>query len=291
MSALRFAVIGDPIGHSKSPRMHAAGFAALGMPHRYEARRVEAKDLPAAMEQLRRGLFDGYNVTIPHKQSVLALVDEVDEGAAMVGAANTITRNSRGRLKAYNTDVAAVTEELRNLAPEASFASGVAIILGSGGAARSAVVALARDLSTERIEIRGRAFENDPGAGQRLSADLGERLGKFGLRAEIVCRPLSTSDSDTRATCIIQATSAGMHGADDGRKIAAAVAWNDVPVSAVAFDVVYNPPQTPFLTAAEEAGIRASNGLGMLARQGALAFELWLGRSAPYNAMLSALID
>ncbi len=271
--------------------MHAAGFAALGMPHQYEARRVEAKELPAAIEQLRRGLFDGYNVTIPHKQAVLALVDEVDEGAAMVGAANTITRSSRGRLKAYNTDVAAVAEELRNLAPEASFAGGVAIILGSGGAARSAVVALARDLSAQRIEIRARAFEDDALAGERLTADLGERLGKFGLHTEIVCRPLAPGADDARATCIIQATSAGMQGADDGQKIAAAVAWNDVPVSAVAFDVVYNPPRTPFLTAAEEAGIRASNGLGMLARQGALAFELWLGRSAPYNAMLSALID
>ncbi len=291
MSALRFAVLGDPIAHSKSPRMHAAGFAALGMPHQYEARRVEAKDLPAAMEQLRRGLFDGYNVTIPHKQAVLALVDEVDEGAAMVGAANTITRNAKGRLKAYNTDVTAVAEELRNLAPEASFAGGVAIILGAGGAARSAVVALARDLSARHIELRARAFATDADAGERLSADLHERLGKLGLTANVTCRPLAPSEVDTRATCIIQATSAGMQGADAGNEIATAVGWNDVPVSAVAFDVVYNPPRTPFLTAAEDAGIRATNGLGMLARQGALAFELWLGRSAPYNAMLSALID
>jgi shikimate dehydrogenase len=89
---------------------------------------------------------------------------------------------------------------------------------------------------------------------------------------------------------IVQCTSAGMTGADAGDAVANAVAWRALPVRAVAMDVVYAPPVTPFLRAATEHGLRHANGFGMLAMQGALAFELWLGAPAPYNAMLSALI-
>jgi shikimate 5-dehydrogenase len=110
--ALRFAVIGDPIAHSKSPAMHLAAFRALGLPHRYEARRVTAAELPGVVQELRDGRYDGLNVTVPHKEAVLALADE---RGADLRAANTLVRTPDGRVVAHNTDVPALVEELRDL--------------------------------------------------------------------------------------------------------------------------------------------------------------------------------
>jgi shikimate dehydrogenase len=95
---------------------------------------------------------------------------------------------------------------------------------------------------------------------------------------------------DRAASIVVQATSAGMSGADPGDAVASAIAWSAVADAAVAIDAVYAPPETPFLRAARSRGLRAKNGLGMLARQGALAFELWLGVPAPYDAMLAAIV-
>src|SRR5215472_14330173 len=114
----RFAVLGDPIAHSKSPKMHAAAYRALGLAHVYEAIRATASDLPALVRALRDGAFDGFNVTVPHKQRILELVDRVDASASHVGAANTLVRAPGGEIVAHNTDVPALAHELRRLAPE-----------------------------------------------------------------------------------------------------------------------------------------------------------------------------
>src|SRR5208283_2995014 len=100
--------------------------------------------------------------------------------------------------------------------------------------------------------------------------------------------PLAPSRHDRHALTVIQATSAGMHGADPGAAVASAVAWSELPASAVALDVVYAPPETPFLRAATSRGLRSANGLGMLVEQGALAFERWLGVPAPRDVMRAA---
>lgn len=264
MTPRRFAVIGDPVAHSKSPAMHMAAFRALGLPHTYEALRVTAAELPRVIEALREGRLDGLNVTVPHKRAVLALADAIAEPG--LTAANTLVRDAEGRVVAHNTDVPALAEELRLLAgPAAPWASRRALVLGSGGAAVAAVSAL-RALGARDVAVRARR----PGA-----AD---------------AQPWAPSpESEAQTLAVVQATSAGMTGADPGDAVADVVAWDALPSDAVALDLVYSPPETPFLRAAAVRGLRQANGLGMLARQGALAFALWLGVEAPLAVMQAAL--
>ncbi|MGH7437731.1 MAG: shikimate dehydrogenase, partial [Polyangiaceae bacterium] len=167
MSVRRFAVVGDPVAHSKSPKMHAAAYLALGLPHTYEAVHATAAELPHVVTALREGRFDGLNLTVPHKERVLALVDAIDPGARSAGAANTVTRGDGGRLTAHNTDAPALAAELRALAGDgAAWARGRGLVIGSGGAARAAVAAFAR-LGVGDIVVRARAFD-DPARRERF---------------------------------------------------------------------------------------------------------------------------
>lgn len=291
MTPRRFALVGDPVSHSKSPAMHRAAFEALALPHTYEAVLVTAADLPAYVARVRSGDLGGFNVTIPYKRAVLEHVDVVDPSAMLAGAANTIYRDA-GRVHATNTDVAALAGELRALGPDACASlsekpvSGPprkAVVLGAGGAARSAVVALGSDLSAHVVEVRARR------GAPELAREMQSKLRDAGSKCEVSGRGLEPHADETIA-CVVQATSAGMTGADDGEAISSAIDWDHVPPRAIALDVVYAPADTSFLAAARVHGLRHANGLGMLARQGALALEVWLGRPAPYNAMLGALL-
>jgi shikimate dehydrogenase len=281
MKALRFAVVGDPIGHSKSPAMHLAAYRALGLPHSYDAIQASGSQLAEVLAQLRSGALDGINVTVPHKEQVLALVDALDDSARAAGAANTLVRTSSGSIVAHNTDAPALAAELARLAGSAfPWREARALVLGSGGAARGAISALGRGLGVADIVVRARRFD-DEGQGR-----------SFGQAAP---SPVSTQAwhaapaSEERTLALVQATSAGMRGAADGEAVAQVVAWEHVPREAVALDVVYSPRETPWLRAARARGLRCDDGLGMLARQGALALELWLGVPAPLAEMRAAL--
>jgi shikimate dehydrogenase len=259
MSALRFALVGDPVAHSKSPLMHAAAFREMGLPHTYEAIRVTAGELPAMIQALRDGTFAGLNVTVPHKLLAAKLADEAHTFGTE--AANTLVRGNEGRIAAHNTDVTALMEELGSLGAR----EGRALVLGSGGAARAAIAAL-EALGVKDVAVRART----PGP--------------------LVTQLWSPSpDSESRTRLVVQATTAGMTGGPPGDVAADVVAWDALPADAAALDVVYAPPETQFLRAAARRGLTRRNGLGMLARQGAAALELWLGRPAPLEAMLAAL--
>jgi shikimate dehydrogenase len=281
----RFAVLGDPVAHSKSPAMHAAAYRALGMSHAYEAIRVPSDDLASYVEQVRKGELAGANVTIPHKRRVLELVDRVDAMARLCGAANTLVRAADGAVVAHNTDVEALARLVRNYkAP----AGGTAVVLGSGGAARAAIVALTDGARFSRVIVRARSHESV--ALRQELRDLALRLAAAGAPCAIELTPLGADGEVERiASCVVQTTSAGMAGADPGDAIAAAVDWSSLPSEASAIEVVYAPPDTPFVLAAERAGLVTRGGLEMLVTQGAIAFELWLGVAAPYDAMRSAL--
>jgi shikimate dehydrogenase len=280
MIPLRFAVIGDPVSHSKSPAMHAAAYRALGLPHCYEAVHVTADRVPQVIAELRAGRFDGLNVTVPHKERVMALVDTVDPGARVAGAANTLVRDGDGRITAYNTDAPALAAELRALAgPDAPLTGGRALVLGSGGAARAAIAALAQ-LGVAEIAVRARSLD-DPALRERFLSS---------APAPVVIEPWAAAASEAGVVALVQATSAGMAGASPGEEVAGIVGWATLPDRAVAIDVVYAPRETPWLRAARARGLRADDGLGMLARQGALAFELWLGVPAPLDAMRRAIV-
>ena len=288
---VKFGVIGDPVAHSKSPAMHTSAYRALRMPHTYEAHRVPKDDLRAWVDRVRQGEIAGLNVTVPHKEAVLAFVDVVDETARDVAAANTLVCRA-GKVIAYNTDIPALAEEILSLAPDlsrADFAAASGLILGSGGTARSAVASLARHLRLRKITVRARAFDKDA-ACTHFRKSVESVLGDTLLELEVLsAQSAEAPREEPQPLVVVQATSAGMTGKDSGDSIARAVSFASLKARAVALDVIYSPARTPFLDAAERAGVRATNGLGMLARQGALAFELWLAVPAPYNAMLSAL--
>jgi shikimate dehydrogenase len=282
VKARRFAVVGDPIGHSKSPAMHGAALRALGLPHTYEAIRATAEELPAVLAKLRDGTLDGLNVTVPHKERVMSLVDALDDSARVAGAANTIVRRD-GRLVAHNTDAPALAAEIARLRGAPFPAGARGLVLGSGGAARGAIAALGVHLGLRDVVVRARSFA-DPSRRDAFAAT---------APCPVALEPWEASATgEARTLVVVQATSAGMRGADPGETVAAVVAWEALPAAAVAIDVVYAPRDTPWLRAARARGLASDDGLGMLARQGALALELWLADDAvkaPLEAMRAAL--
>ncbi|HEX7667825.1 MAG TPA: hypothetical protein VF407_25030, partial [Polyangiaceae bacterium] len=191
---MRFAVVGSPIAHSKSPKMHAAAYRALGLDHVYEAIDVADADLPAIVDALKRGEFQGLNVTVPHKLRALALADEVAKSAKAVGAANTLVRGSDGKIVAHNTDVEALRRELAALSgSEYALIGKTGVVVGTGGAARAAIEALTA-LGATRIVVVGR----DPSA---LA------------RGAIVGRTLAAGPfAEDGIAAIVQCTTAGMQG-------------------------------------------------------------------------------
>ncbi len=279
---LRFAVIGSPVAHSKSPAMHGAAFRALGLPHTYDKIETSAEELEGRVDALRTGALAGLNVTVPHKTRVLALVDAIDPSAGATGAANTLVRSADGAVRAFNTDAPALRDELALLAQDAGrFRGRSALVLGTGGAARAAIFALGQ-LGVARVVVRGR--RKDP-------VELASVLAASGSKAELVFERFDAPPSDpSDYAAIVQATTAGMDGAETpGDVVADVIAWDRVPLDCVVYDVVYVPPRTPLLLRAAARGLAHEGGLGMLVRQGALAFELWLGVKPPLDVMRAAL--
>jgi len=262
--------------------MHGAAFRALGLPHTYDKIETSTGELGDRVGALRAGELAGLNVTVPHKTRVLELVDAVDPSADATGAANTLVRTAAGSVRAFNTDAPALRDELVALTKDAGrFRGRSALVLGTGGAARAAIFALGQ-LGVARVVVRGR--RKDP-------ADLASVLAASGSNAELAFEPFGAPPSDpSDYAAIVQATTAGMHGAETpGDVVADVVAWDRVPLDCVVYDVVYAPPRTPLLLRAAARGLANDGGLGMLVRQGALAFELWLGVKPPLDVMRAAL--
>jgi len=192
--------------------MQAAAFQALGLPHTYEALRVTADELPGVVAMLRGGTYDGLNVTVPHKERVLSLVDVLAPSAKVAGAANTLVRGDDGRVVAHNTDGPALAAELRRLGSALAWSDVRALVLGAGGAARAAVTALGVHLGVRDIVVRARAF-----------ADVARR-DAFVRTAPCTVGPQSwapSPESEARTFAVVQATSAGMRGGDPGEDVAA----------------------------------------------------------------------
>jgi len=269
---MKFAVVGHPIAHSKSPALHTVAYRELDLPHTYEAIDVDEAHFPDFMRSLKQGNFAGINVTVPHKLRAFELADERAPSAVAVGAANTLVRDSSGKITAHNTDALALRDELEALSPNPDWSRARALVIGAGGAARAAVVALS-DLGAPKIVVVARRAE--PANALRAIAPVDVATFSEG--------PFRDFD------VVVQATSSGMQGADDGEMVASCIDWKRIPADAIAYDVVYSPRETPFLRAARKMGISAENGLGMLARQGAIAFELWLGIEAPLAVMRRAI--
>jgi shikimate dehydrogenase len=300
----RYALFGHPVGHSVSPRMFNAALGALNERDVYLALDLASEsDLRDAVDDLRSGALHGANVTLPYKQTVLGLVDVVAASAQQVGAANVLTV-SDGLVTAHNTDVDALAAEIEALWNDRVGQSGRsysrAAVVGGGGAALAAIAACRR-LGFKLVCATSRSWSNSEAMYESTSAKQARTLGVLTTlwpgdsegpvtersKASQVLR-LQWSDLVGEADCVIQATSAGMLGGARGEDVAAVVPWKRLPEHALIYDVVYNPPVTPFLAAARQHGLRAEGGLGMLVRQAELAFKMWTGNDAPRDVMRTA---
>jgi shikimate dehydrogenase len=266
-------VIGYPLSHSLSPTLFRAAFDAAGIDARYEKWPATPEELPGRVSALREPDVFGANVTIPHKEAVVPLLDALDPLAERIGAVNTIV-NEGGRLSGHNTDVPGFSRSLRE---DAGFdARGrPAVVLGAGGAARAIAVALI-ELGAARITVVGRTASR----AEKLVADLRPHAGATSLATG------GANGALREAELIVNCTPAGTRGS--GAEGASPLAPEEIPGGAVVFDLVYNPPETPLVAAARSRGATAVSGLGMLVYQAAESFRLWTGQDAPVDAMLSA---
>ena len=274
-------IIGFPIGHSISPVFQQAALDYCAAPFRYRAYNVHPEDIAAFVAELRMPGILGINVTVPHKESVIPFLDDIDDWAAEAGAVNTIVHRN-GRLIGYNTDGYGF---LRALREGAGFQppGRRALILGAGGAARGVVLALAREKAAH-LTIANRTA--------RRAATLARLAQARGVPAAALPLPAAASSDPAlaaaagQADLIVNCTTIGMaHGPQsDGVPLP----WQIIPPHALVYDLVYNPPQTRLLDEAARAGIATLGGIEMLVYQGAASFELWLEQPAPVAAMLAA---
>ena len=267
-------LFGHPVAHSLSPTLHNAAFEALGLDAHYEARDVAPDALGEAVGALRAAACFGANVTAPHKQAIMPLLDEVTPEVRALGAVNTVV-NHAGRLTGGNTDGPGLARWMTDADIDVS--GRLALVIGAGGAARSAVLALAT-LGAGRIHVVNRG----QGRAVRLQQDL--------AAAAIARVTVGTLNEIARAAkepwdVVINATSLGHHGQ------APDVHPSCYSPQSVAIELAYNPPETGFMRAAQAAGARAENGLGMLVHQAALSFERWTGRTPPLDVMFGAVAD
>jgi shikimate dehydrogenase len=257
------AVIGDPIRHSLSPTIFNAAFAEVGLDWAFLAFEVGADATAGALDAARVFGLAGLSVTMPHKSETARLVDELSDAARILDAVNCVVRDGR-RLVGHNTDGAGFVASLIN---DAGFdpAGERCLVLGAGGAARAVVLALAQAGAAEVVVV------NRTPDRAAATAALAPTVGRVGTVADAADVAL-----------VVNATSVGMGG--EGCPIDPAL----VGAGQLVADLVYHPVSTPLLQAAEARGAAVLDGVGMLVRQGAVAFELWTGQTAPVAAMAAA---
>lgn len=257
----RYAVIGDPIAHSASPRMFGWLATRLGLTLGYEAVQVPSEGLASVLEEARAGRWDGLSVTIPHKQNALVLADRPDPRAARTGAANCLVRGADGRLVAHNTDVEGIVRALAHHG--VSLRDARVLLLGAGGAARAAAVA-AREVGASRLWIANR---HPTRSLDLASAFEGEAVP---LTSEALAPVLGGTD------VVLQATSVGLDAPGESPLPPGCVLHDRLTV----MDMVYRPLRTRLLREADAAGARSIDGLWMLVFQGLAQLRLWTGMEA-----------
>ena len=252
-------VIGSPIAHSKSPRLHRHWLAKYGLAGDYVPLHVEKDDLPGVLRALPKMGFVGANVTIPHKVAVLEIADQVSDRASLIGAANTLTFLEGGKIIADNTDGYGFLANLKQGAPKWRPDLGPAAVLGAGGAARAVIVSLL-DAGVPEILLANRT---------RTKADV--LRSEFGSRVRVF-EWVQAGNMIEAATTVVNTTSLGMVGSPDLR-----VPLDGLQPGTVVTDLVYNPLRTHLLDEAEKVGCTVVDGLGMLLHQGVPGFERWFG--------------
>jgi shikimate dehydrogenase len=276
-------VIGDPIAQSKSPLIHHLWLAKLGLDADYRHAHVTAAQLPDHVARRRDDpAWRGCNVTMPHKQAVMPLLDRIDPVAARIGAVNTVVRASDGALTGYNTDAAGFLEPLRTRLGETHLYR-MARILGAGGAARAIVVALADAGFTLVLAAR------DEGKARALLDELAPKgehhavsLAHFAPETDF-----AFDDREQLLDLIVNASPLGMADQPPLK-----FDFSHAPPNSLVYDIVTHPLDTPLLVEARARGFPTVDGLGMLIGQAAVSFEKFFGVAAPreHDAELRAMM-
>jgi shikimate dehydrogenase len=266
-----YCIIGDPIDHSLSPAIHNAAFTTLGLNCSYIAFRVQENQLKNSMDSLRAINIGGFNVTMPHKVTVLNYVDRSDKIVEMVGATNTIN-NEGGKFCAYNTDVVGFIEPLRQRKIDLNGYE--VLILGAGGAARAVAVALSQEKGVSRINIFNRDIDR--------STNLANIINKLGIETNII----SQNDIQKiafRSNLIINTTPLGMKNEQS------LIKTSSISNESIVYDIVYKPIETRLLENAKTAGAQVIYGYEMLLEQAIASFKIWFRIDPPIESMKKVL--
>lgn len=271
-------VIGYPLKASLSPVFQQAALDSLGIEAVYQSWPTPEDALETRISGLRAQAVLGANVTIPHKEAVIPMMDELDSLVRRVGAVNTIV-NRNGRLHAYNTDVAGF---LRALTERAGFdaAGRRCLIVGAGGAARAVVAGLI-DAGADSVTVINRTYAR----AARLVEDLGPEATSTELGA-LADTPASWSAASPACDLLINCTSAGSAGSSAESK--SPVPTDIIRSGMLVYDLIYRPSETVLMKEAKARGARVLGGLPMLIYQGAASFEMWTGKPAPVDVMFEA---
>ncbi len=274
----RVGIIGHPIAHTLSPAMHTAAFDELGIPFTYGVFDVVDGFLPALLASLRKNGFAGVNITIPHKQRVIPLLDTVDEDAMAIGAVNTIVNRS-GKLTGYNTDVAGIRQALEPFKERIRNVS--VVILGAGGGARAAAYAISKDFLPASVRIYNRTASK----AEKIAGD----FRKFfpGIVYENITDTEHLPAVIADAVLVVNTTPAGMKPNINALPIPSAIRFSN---HQIIFDIIYTPIETAFLRRAKADGAATINGVEMFVQQGAKAFELWTGKLFPFAVARQAVL-
>jgi len=266
-------VIGWPVMHSRSPLMHNYWFEQQGLAGTYVPLAIEPGGLAAALRALHPLGFAGCNLTIPHKQDAMEIVDEVDEVAGKIGAISCVVARPDGSLFGANNDWLGFIGNLKQQQPDWRADAGPAAVIGGGGGARAVCHALMREGAKE-IRLVNRTLER----AQAIAEEFGGPISAAAWE--------NRHDALDGAATIVNTTSQGMVGMP-----ALDLELDSLPKKALATDIIYTPLESPFLAAARERGNPTVNGLGMLLHQGIPAWKLWFGVEPAVTGELYELME
>jgi shikimate dehydrogenase len=276
MSAERFlmaGVMGFPVMHSRSPKIHNYWFAKYGLAGAYLPLAIPPDGLRAALRALHPLGFAGCNLTIPHKEAALDMVDRIEPAARRIGAINCIAVADDGALLGSNNDGVGYIESILEREPNWHADSGPIVVIGAGGAARAVLIGLA-DRGAREIRLVNRGAER----AVALAREFGPPIMALAWAERYAALE--------GAAMLVNTTSQGMTG-----EAALDLALDRLPKSALVSDIVYIPRETPLLLAAERRGNRTVSGLGMLLHQARAAFRAWFGINPEVTAELRSMIE
>ncbi len=266
-------VMGFPVMHSRSPRIHNYWFSKYGIAGSYLPLAIAPETLGAALRALAPLGFAGCNLTIPHKEVALTIMDRVDPTARRIGAVNCVAVAGDGSLDGFNTDAFGFYESVREAQPEWRAVAGPVVVIGAGGAARAVLASLA-DRGAREIRLVNRTAER----AQAMAQEFGDPVAALAWRER--------NAALAGAAMLVNTTNQGMEGMPP-----LDIALDELPTTALVVDIVYIPRETSLLAAARRRGNPTVNGLGMLLHQARPAFHAWCGVMPDVTAELRAMVE